>query len=205
VAHPTNTCAPFKLLVTTMRWRLQQPTATATRRHMLSLRLGHTPGCVSELSRAFGARPLVMALGKSSLPFHFGAQEITDRAFIGSCWTPLVRLSHYSSVRDTNHLATATCSPTCPPLVISLFPQTVRLQITANKQSGQLIPGPVQRGDMISTPQRCIDVVIFPAHIPSFSTPNHVCRRISHRRCAPCACAFPIDRRSASASSVTAS
>jgi len=39
---------------------------------MLSLRLGHTPGCVSELSRAFGARPRTMAQGKPDFTISLG-------------------------------------------------------------------------------------------------------------------------------------
>jgi len=72
-----------------------------------------------------------MAQGRFDLPFYLEVRETMDRMLSGSCWTPLVRFSHFSSVKDTNHLTTATCSPTCPSLVISLFSQTARLQRTA--------------------------------------------------------------------------
>ena len=94
--------------------------------------LRHTAGRVLELSRAFGTRALTMAQGRFDLPFPLGVREIMDHMLSGSCWTPPVRLSHFSSAKDTNHLTTATCSPSCPSLVVSLFPQTARLEITAN-------------------------------------------------------------------------
>ena len=96
--------------------------------------LRHTAGRVLELSRAFGTRALTMAQGKFDLPFHLEVREIMDHRDMlsGSFSMPPVRLSHFSSVKDTNHLTTATCSPSCPSLVVSLFPQTARLEITAN-------------------------------------------------------------------------
>jgi len=109
-----------------------QPHSIWSHHSSLSLRLGRPAGRMLELSRAFGARTLTMAQGKSDLPAHLEVREIMDRMLSGSCWTPPVRLYHFSSAKDTNHLTTATCSPTCPSLVISLFPQTARLQITPN-------------------------------------------------------------------------
>jgi len=109
-----------------------QPYSIPSHHGSLSLGLGHPGGRVLELSQAYGARTLTMAQGKSDLPFYLEAREIMDRVLSGSCCTPPVRLSHLSSVKDTNHFTTATCSRTCPSPVISLFPQTARLQMTAN-------------------------------------------------------------------------
>jgi hypothetical protein len=115
---------------TRTRLRQQQQQLRYRRTTHRSVSDSDTPQDVLELLRAFGARTLTMAQGESDLPFHLEAREIMKRMLSGSCWMPPVRLSHFSSVKDTNHLTTATCSPTCPSLVISLFPQTARLQIT---------------------------------------------------------------------------
>jgi len=82
-----------------------QPHSIRSHHPSLSLRLGHTAGRVLELSRALGARTLTMARGKSDLPFYFGGAR-----------------NHGPHVEWQLLDASATCSPTCPSLVISMFP-----------------------------------------------------------------------------------